>query len=367
MSQAELNRATLARQLLLERSSIPVAEALEHLVGLQAQTANTWYTGLWSRLQAFNPCSASRMLEERDIVRIALMRSTIHLVTAQDALRLRPVLQSAIARPMGGRGRAGLRNRGYDDIAAAGRELLDAEPLTSAELGDRLAMRWPEEEPNNLVMAVRVGIPLVQVPPRGSWGRAGAAKHVPLETWLHRPLSSKYTVDDVVLRYLGAFGPATPADAQVWSGLARLPEVFDRLRPRLCTFRAEDGRELFDLPDAPRPAGDSPAPPRFLYDFDNVLLSHADRSRFVSDKRKTWMLSVARRFAWGALLVNGTVAGVWRLERHRDSPVVVIKLAEPLSREDDAAVTEEARGLAALWAPESAADVRVTVDPPDPS
>lgn len=240
LSQRELGRATLARQLLLERATMQPSALLEHLVGLQAQEAASWYTGFWSRLDGFDPLEVSRPLEDREIVRIALMRSTIHLVTTTDALRLRPLLQPAVARPMSGRGRTELLARGLDEIAAAGRGLLDAEPLTNARLGAALAGKWPAEERSNLVMAVRVAVPLVQVTPRGMWGRKGAAKHAPLESWIGRPLEPDYPLDTLVRRYLAAFGPATPADASAWSGLSGMRDVFECMRPELFTFRAED-------------------------------------------------------------------------------------------------------------------------------
>lgn len=355
VAQRELNRATLARQLLLERSALSVPEALERLVGLQAQTANSWYTGLWSRLGPFEPTDVSRLIEERRIVRVALMRSTIHLVTAEDALTLRPTLQAAVERPMTGSGRRRLAEMGTEEIIAEGRRLLEERPMTNLELGRLLAARWPEHEPADLVMAVRVGVPLVQVPPRGLWGRSGAAAHTPLQQWLGSDAGSAppASAEQLVRRYLHAFGPATPADAQTWSGLTRLAEVFERLRPELVTFRDPSGRECFDVPDAPRPGADVPAPVRLLYDFDNLLLSHADRSRFLTDERRRWMLSVTQRFSYGSLLVDGFVAGVWRLERARATAAVVIRLAEKLASQHQEQVAEEASSLLALWAPDT--------------
>jgi len=219
ISQRELNRAALARQLLLERAPMSVPDALEHLVGLQAQTVNTWYTGLWSRLRDFDPLEASRLLEKREIVRIALMRSTIHLVTARDAVGLRPVLQPAVARPMSGRRRPLAEHA--DEIAAEGRRLLADGPLNNRDLAAELAKKWPQFTPEDLPMAVRVGIPLVQVTPRGMWNASGDAAHLPLDQWLSGGSNAACaalatpgtTLDDLVLRYLRAFGPATPADA----------------------------------------------------------------------------------------------------------------------------------------------------------
>lgn len=360
LTQRELGRATLARQLLLQRATLPPPELLEHLLGLQAQEATSWYTGFWSRLEGFDPLEVSHLLESREIVRIALMRSTIHLVTATDALRLRPLLQPAVARPMSGRGRTELMQGGLDELAAAGRAVLDSEPLTSARLGAVLSQKWPAEDRSNLVMAVRVAVPLVQVPPRGIWGRKGAARHAPLESWVGRPLEPDYPIEELVRRYLAAFGPATPADASSWSGLSRMREVFERLRPDLETFRTEDGRELFDLPDAPRPPADTPAPPRFLADFDNVLLGHADRTRFISDEQRRWLVNEIGMYSYGSVLADGTVSGIWRIERKGDTATLIVKRVRALSREDEDAMASEASRLLAFWTPEIPdRDVRV--------
>lgn len=339
-----------------------VPDALEHLVGLQAQTVNTWYTGLWSRLRDFDPLEASQLLEQREIVRIALMRSTIHLVTARDAVGLRPVLQPAVARPMSGRRRPLAEHA--DEITAEGRRLLAAGPLNNRDLAAELAKRWPQFTPDDLPMAVRVGVPLVQVTPRGTWNASGDAAHSPLDQWLAGGTDAArdaldtpcVILDELVLRYLGAFGPATPADAQNWSRLSRLREVFERLRPQLVTFTAEDGRELFDLPDAPRPGAETAAPARLLYDFDNLLLGHADRSRFAFDEWHPWMISVTQRFAHGSLLVDGLVVGVWRLERGKTARVI-IKPAGRLPKADRDAAAGEAESLLDMWAPESVHEV----------
>ncbi|MBI5231802.1 MAG: AlkZ family DNA glycosylase, partial [Coriobacteriales bacterium] len=333
ISQGELNRATLARQLLLERSAMSPIEMLEHLVGIQAQDASSWYPGFWTRLASFDPEDVSQLLAERRIVRTALMRSTIHLVTAEDALRLRPLLQPAVERPLAGRGkRRELRERGYDDVLEEARRLLDVQPMSNLELGRRLAERWPEFPPNDLAMAARVGIPLVQVTPRGLWGRSGAAKHAPLESWLGERVNRDYSAEDLVLRYLGAFGPASVADAQAWSGLTRLGGVFEKLRPRLRVFTDDAGRELFDLPDAPRPPADTPAPPRFLPVYDNVLLGHADRSRFVSDELRKRATAEIGAYSYGSLLVDGMASGICRVEKRDGGAELVIRLFGPLKK-----------------------------------
>lgn len=352
ISTRALGRATLARQALLERSPMTPTALLEHLVGIQAQEANSWYLGFWTRLACFDALEVSQQLAEHRFVRIALMRSTIHLVTAEDALRLRPLLQPAVERPMSGRNTRGeLKTRGYDDVLEEARRLLEREPMTNLELGRRLAERWPDFPPSDLAMAARVGHPLVQVPPRGLWGRSGAAKHALLEQWLGEPVQPGYPAEELVLRYLAAFGPSSAADAQAWSGLTGLREIFERLRPRLATFEDESGRQLFDLPDAPRPPEDTPAPPRFLPVYDNVLLGHADRTRFISDELRRRVTDEIGMYSYGALLVDGAAAGITRVEKSGEAVTLVIRLFGTLTRRERSEVAEEGEALLAFWTP----------------
>ncbi|MGK5552980.1 winged helix DNA-binding domain-containing protein [Actinomadura kijaniata] len=314
LSRRALNRATLARQLLLERVRKPVVETVEHLVGLQAQTPHTWYHGLAARLDGIRAEDVAAPLVDRRLVRIALMRSTIHLVSADDCRWLRPLVQPVLDRDLFHNSLHGgpVQGLDMDELVAAARPILEERPRTAKELGALLAERWPDRAPASLAYAARNRMALVQVPPRGVWGSSGPIAHTTAEHWLGAPLDAGATLDRMVLRYLAAFGPASVMDVQAWSGLTRLREVVERLRPRLVTFRSEDGRELFDLPDAPRPGEDAPAPARLLYDFDNLLLSHADRSRFVTEEH----LAVARRrrnVVPGTILLDGVTAGEWTL------------------------------------------------------
>ena len=224
----------------------------------------------------------SDLIVERRAVRMALMRSTIHLVTARDAWGLRALLQPVLARMH--QGQFGRRLDGIDRAALVdmGRAFMDEQPRTFKALGDHLLTRWPDRDRLAMEMTIRTDVPLVQVPPRGLWGRSGPVAHTSIEAWLGEPPAEQLTLDDMVRRYLGAFGPASVMDAQAWCGLTKLREVFERLRPELVVFSDEAGRELFDLPEAPRPDPDTPAPPRFLYDYENLLLSYADRSRAIS-------------------------------------------------------------------------------------
>jgi hypothetical protein len=309
---------------------------------MQAQAPDPPYVGLWTRLEGFRPDDLSRLVEERAVVRIALMRSTIHLVTARDCLALRPLLQSVIDR--GFRGGFGLRLEGVDTaaLAEAARELVEERPRTFAEIGAALGERWPDRDPAALSAAAR--LPLVQVPPRGLWGRSGPAAHTTAEAWLGRPLDPDYPVDELVLRYLAAFGPASVADVQTWSGLTRLKDAVERLRPGLLVFRDEGGRELFDLPDAPRPDPDTPAPARFMAEWDNVLLSHADRSRIVAEEHRGRIYTVNGVMP-GTILVDGFVAGTWKIERSRGAATLRVESFAPLAADDEAALAAEGERL----------------------
>lgn len=365
LTRRALNRATLARQLLLERSTMSVPEVLEHLVGMQAQTPHTAYIGLWTRLQGFRPGELSDLLLDRQVVRIALMRSTIFLVTARDAWALRPLIQVVHDRMH--QGQFGRRLQGVDmaAVVAAGRAFIDRDPGTFKALGEHLLERWPGHDHLALEMTVRTGVPLVQVPPRGLWGRSGPVAHTSIEAWLGDSPPAWLTLDGMVLRYLRAFGPASVMDAQMWCGLTRLKEVFERLRSQLVVFRDEQGRELFDLPDAPRPDPAVPAPPRFLYDYENMLLSYADRSRAILPERVRHIVA-RQNESISTYLIDGFVAGTWQVERERRHARLVIRALVPLSDHDDEALLREGEALVA-FVTDDATTREVVMGPPWPS
>jgi hypothetical protein len=345
LGQRALNRALLQRQLLLRRVDVPVSEAVEHLLGLQAQAPLPPYYGLWSRLQGFDPHELGRLLTGRQAVRLTLMRGTVHLVTVRDALLLRPLVQPAIERAHNGA--FGRRMGGADlgELAAAVRELLAAGPLTARELGSRLVARGIGDDVEAIGNAARVYVPLVQVPPRGVWGAGGHARYATIEAWTGCELHAEPSIDDVVLRYLGAFGPASVMDMQNWSGVTRLKVVFERLRPRLRTFRDEHGKELFDLPDAPRPAPDLSAPVRFLGEYDNVLLGHADRRRIIQEDFPWRAMLAPGRFV-SNLLVDGVLRATWWIERDgKRRATLAIRPFRELSRVEREEVANEAEGL----------------------
>ena len=322
-----LNRATLARQLLLERSNLGALDAVRHLVGMQAQVPLNPYTGLWSRLDGFRPESLSELLERRQVVRVGVMRGTIHLVSADDCRALRALMQPVFEGQLWRhRDHAPvLREIDLEPVVTAARELLDERPRTGTELRQLLGERFPGPSPAALVYAAQMRLALVQPPPRGQWGRTAQVSWTTAEAWLGRTRGGPPSLEDVALRYFAAFGPATVADVTTWCRLTGLRKVVERLRPQLVAFRDERGRELFDLPDAPRPDPGTPAPVRFLPEYDNVLLSHDDRSRFTADED---LAALVRGWAigWGAVLHDGLVRGRWRLEpdaltiRHVDLP-----------------------------------------------
>jgi Winged helix DNA-binding domain len=361
LTRRALNRALLDRQLLLRRDPLPAAagpragrviETVEHLVGLQAQAPFPPYYGLWSRLDGFRPGDLAELLLARKVVRIGLMRGTIHLVSAEDCLALRPVLQQVLERGLRANFGRQLTDVDRAELARAGRALVDDRPMTFSEIGDALKSRWPQYPPNALAQGVRALVPLVQVPPRAVWGRAGRAAHTSAEAWLGRPLQAVASVEPVVLRYLAAFGPATVADAQAWSGLTGLREVFERLPKQLRTFRDEQGRELFDLPDAPRPDPGTPAPVRLVAEFDNLVLSHGDRSRVISEPDRQRLYTKNGIFP-GTVLIDGFVRGMWRVATARRAAVLTVELFGDVGGPDRDAVTAEGERLLEFASPGS--------------
>jgi hypothetical protein len=357
LTRRELNRSLLARQMLLHRVERPAIEVVERLVGMQAQVPTDPYTALWSRIKGFQPAELSELIAERRAVRaVGLMRTTIHLVSARDALTIRPLMQPVLDRawrysPFSKQlGRAEV-----DNVVAAGLELLAERPYVATELGKRLQERWPDADANSMGYAIRFLVPVLQPPPRGLWGKGGLSYVETIERWLGRPLDPNPSIDDIVLRYLGAFGPATAKDVQVWSWLTGMRGVLERLRPRLITFRDEKGRELFDVPDAPYPDADTPAPVRFLPEYDNIVLSHDDRTRVMDRKlnEPIWMR--------GSILADGFVRGTWRMDTKRGEGVLKIGLFDSLAPSDRAEVAAEAELLGDFLAPDARTrDVRIS-------
>lgn len=355
LSQRALNRALLARQHLLGRRKASAADEIEHLVGMQAQVPNSPYVGLWTRLEGFQPDELADLINTRRAVRLGLMRNTIHLVTARDALAQRPLYQPLFDRAWQttgfGRNLVGIDMRAVIAMADA---LMAEKPRTFSELGSLLQQHWPDRDATSLAYAIRYLVPIVQVPPRGIWGKSAQPTWTSTELWLGRQLNAKPSIEKLIPRYLAAFGPASVADMSNWSGLTGLRTVFERLRPQFRTFRDERGRELFDVVDGPLPDPKTPAPPRFLPEFDNLLIGHHDRTRVI-DHAYRHVIFI------GTLLVDGFVQGTWLIKRQRDAATLTIEPLRRLTATDRKAVAEEGERLldfAASEAPKR--DVRIT-------
>ncbi|MFC8130247.1 winged helix DNA-binding domain-containing protein [Streptomyces sp. NPDC057302] len=356
-----LNRATLARQLLLDRTDVPVIDAVARLGGLQAQEPQEPFVGLWSRLHGFDPAELSEDLIQRRVVRTHLMRRTVHLVTADDALAWRARHDAMLRQRVLGVYRGELEGTDLDELAAAGRAAMaDGRPRSMTELARELADRWPTPGPRALGEMLMALVPVAQLPPRGVWRTKAGVRNAPLSSLLGReidPLSPDGT-DPVgqalVRRYLAAFGPAASADLRAWCGLAGLPAAVAALRDELITFRDERGRELLDLPDAPRPDPGTPAPVRFLPAFDNAILGFQDRTRIIDDAHRGLSVAGAR-----VVLVDGRVAATWTVE---EGTVTVTPLGR-LSRAERAEVAEEGRALAAFLSDKESHRVQISGSP----
>jgi hypothetical protein len=263
---------------------------------------------------------------------------------------MQPVLDRELARHRD-HGPA-LRGTDLGPVLAFARKLLAKEALTGAQLRAALADEFPQHSAAALAYACRNLVALVQVPPRGLWDRSGQVRVMTAEAWLDRALVTNPSIDDAVLRYFATFGPATVADVAAWSALTAMREVVDRVRGHLVVLRDERGRELFDIPDAPRPDPDIPAPPRFLPEYDNVLLSHADRTRFMSEERRR-QLSAAGGPVHGSLLFDGAVIATWWLARDDATATLGIRHGERLSRRAMDAIDDEGLQLLALLQPDA--------------
>jgi hypothetical protein len=344
-----LNRALLERQMLLRRRRVPALAAVERLVGLQSQVPRDPYVALWSRLDRFRPAALAEPMADRRALRMTLLRGTLHTVTAGDGVAIRPMVQRVMERTYYGSSplRAAARSVDEAELLSTIRALLAERPRSRADLGKALAERWPNVDASSLSFAMYL-VPIVQVTPRGIWGQSGSAAFTTLEAWVGRPVDGPADAGPLILRYLRSFGPSTVADAQAWSGLSGLRPAFEALRPRLRTVRDDRGRELFDVPGASYPDPDTPAPVRFLPEYDNVALGHKDRSRIIPEGVTQWT-----EVGWGGVLVDGFAAARWKLSVDDDDATLRVEPFGKLGRDDRASVSVEGERLAAFLAPES--------------
>lgn len=343
LTRRQLNRATLARQLLLERDPRDITAAVAHLVGLQAQIPNPPYIGLWVRLAEFQRNDLTQLMESRQIVRVPFLRSTLHLVTAQDYLSLRSTIQPALVRALGAF--FGKKARGFDieALVAAAKVGFAEKPLTSGEIKAILRTVAPDADGNALAYAVRTYLPQVQVPPGGTWG-TGAAAYTTAEQWFGQPVDPAEDLRTLTCRYLAAFGPATIQDVQAWSGMTRLKAPLEALKPEVRVLRDETGKELLDLPDAPLPPEDVPVPPCFVPAYDNLLVSHANRTRIIADEDRSKVFLSAGRVQ-PTILVDGFVAGTWKTERVKTHATLSIEPFAPLAAEVESVLFAEGERL----------------------
>jgi hypothetical protein len=363
LTRAQLNRATLARQLLLERANaVTVPQAVQRLGGMQAQEPKHPFIGLWSRLEGFEAEALRRALHDRAVVRATLMRSTLHLFTADDYAALRMSMQppgSVSQRVLGA------RSKGLDleAVLPAATRLLQGDALAFDEIRARLQEEFPDVNDRALGYAVRTLLPLVMVPSDNArWGFDRIACFAPAGEWLRVPLApaGERGAQALARRYLGAFGPASAKDLQVWSGLRGMKAVLDGMRGELAVFTDERGRrELFDLADAPRPGADAPAPPRFLPEFDNLVLAHDDRSRVIADEHRPLVTTKNLRVR-ATFLVDGAVAGTWTIAVRRKVATLLLEPFAPVPRHAVKPLTAEGEALLRFVEPEAQGrDVRI--------
>jgi hypothetical protein len=347
-----LNRALLARQMLLAREEVTALTAIERLVGLQAQQARPPFVGLWSRIAGFDHEELRSLIAGRQVVRATLMRCTLHLMSGSDYLALRPALQPALSLSM----RAILRDRAdgfaLDALLAEARRLFEQGPRTFTELRAELLQVFPDGDERAMGYAVRTHLPLVIAPTEHPWGYRADGAFTLAEEWLGRPLGGENGAQALVLRYLAAFGPASARDVQAWSGLPSLAAVLDELRPRLRVFQDERGRELLDLPEAPRPPEETPAPARFIADFDNLILSHADRTRIIADEHRSVVIT-KNAMVLPTFLVDGFVAGTWKAARVRKQATLTVCPFAPLSVTAKSELAAEGERLLRFLEPEA--------------
>lgn len=350
LSLRDLNRTTLARQLLLERAPLTVPDALARLVALQGQVPSAPYVALWSRLAAFEREDLTNLLLDRSVVKATSMRATLHVLRTDDHLHFRPTLAPIFDGAM----TAITKKRGQlvdqDVLLGAVRPYLDEQPRTFAAISAFLAERWPHHDVGAMRYTVRMQLPLVQVPQATGWGFPGNPAFALADSWLGRAADSAPDAAGLVRRYLAAFGPATPVDMQSWTGLGALKPAFDALGDELIVLRDDRKRTLFDLAEAPRPGAAVEAPVRYLAEFDNVLSGHKDRTRFIADHDRPKVYLPALRVA-PTVLIDGFVAGVWRIESAKNASRLVVRPFASVPKAAQHELVQEGERLARFLVP----------------
>ncbi len=350
LTRRELNRALLERQLLLKRVAISPLAATEKVLGLQAQIPNPPYIGLWTRLTPFERDDLTRLMQDKQIVRAAFMRSTLHLMTAADHQRFRQTIQPALVKALNAFFGKKSKSLDAETLVAVARPFLAEAPRSTGDLRARLLQVEPNADGDALAYLVRTYLPLVQVPPGGTWGSGSQTTYTLADVYLDIPAAGD-NLKNLFLRYLAAFGPASIMDFQVWAGMTKLQPLLDPHLADLVQYRDEQGKMLFDLPDMPLPSGDTPAPVRFVPEYDNLVLAHADRTRIIADAdRPRVFLSAAR--VMGTILIDGFVGGTWKTQITKSNLTLTIEPFQPLPPEIRAELLAEAQPLMQFIAPE---------------
>jgi len=342
--------------MLLGREKITVTRAIERLFGMQAQLARPPYVGLFSRIEGFGAEDLRTAVQDRTVVRATLMRGTLHVMTAKDYALFRPVLQVALDHGLKSVLRERMKTIDVASIAASARAFFET-PHTFDELRNSLGKK---ADPRAHAFAARLCVPLVQVADDSPWGYPTVARFIAADAWFENAKKKTAAVDlrELVRRYLAAFGPASVTDAQAWSGIPALGPTFDALRDELTLVHHEGKRELWDLPGSPRPDDDTPAPPIFLPEFDNLVLAYADRTRFVAKAHRKAIYLPGLRVA-PTFLVDGAVAGVWKVTCVKSKATLQIDAFDSLSVKVRRALADEGSLLARFIEPDAASfDVR---------
>jgi hypothetical protein len=354
LTPTELNRATLARQLLLERARLDPVVATERIGGLQAQEPASPYIGLWSRLVEFRADSLDRAIRDRRLVKAGLFRGTLHLVSADDYLDIHPAILVTL-RALAARDQ--FRNAEVSDVDSLVAAAIDfaSEPRDNAAMHDHLAELAAAEgrRVTDVWWRLRREGPFIRTPSDVPWSFSRRPAYVAASAWLgDRPFADEnQAIAHLVRRYLGAFGPATIADLRSWSHVAtaRLRPAIAAL-PDIVQIKDESGRILLDLEGAPRPPADTPAPPRFLPMWDSVLLAHADRTRVLPQAYRAAVVS-RNGDVLPTFLVDGRVAGLWWVEPDGPSTRIALEPFEPIPKPARRALEEEAERLRAFYEP----------------
>lgn len=357
-----LNRTTLHRQRLLSRGYETPLELIDHLIGMQAQIPGDPYVGLWSRIAEFDPESLSALMEARSVLRMVVIRGTIHLLTARDAIALRAYAQPVLEQELRSHGehKDHLKGLDLDPVIAFAKPILTASALTPTELRNLLQAQFPHLNAGALALACRNRLPLVQTPPRGLWQRSGGLRLMTLQGWIGHDCTD--TTDqrsrEIVRRYLAAFGPAQPSDIVAWSRVPGLGQTMAGMASELRRYTNERSQGMYDLADAELVSADMESAPRFLPEYDNLLLSHRDRSRFGDDERRQGLGRASA--VKGTVLIDGFVGAAWHISRdaaHRPASqaeaTLHIECIDKLSPTQKQEVESEGRALVRFLAPQA--------------